>query len=137
MGSLILFYIQTMKTTIILTFLVLFGHSTDLTNAAPANDEIAVETNGHPTPGPIQAKSLDIVTSESSDRNQCQDKSSGCPGWAKWACTNNFYKNWMKKTCPKSCGYCTVSVQCQDSTAHTSHCRIYTKDGGCTKPEYI
>jgi hypothetical protein len=86
-----------------LQFLVITGYSFDLTDAIQANEEIATEINGHP----IQAKSLDIVTSESSDRNQCQDKASGCPGWAKWACTNNFYKNWMKKTCPKSCGYCT------------------------------
>merc|ERR1711971_527853 len=111
MGSLILFYIQTMKTTIILTFLVLFGHSTDLTDAAPANDEIAVETNGHPTPGPVQAKSLDIVTSESSDRNQCQDKASGCPTWT-WACTNNQWKDWMAKTCPKTCGVCPGNNEC-------------------------
>merc|ERR1712172_341329 len=111
MGSLILFYIQTMKTTIILTFLVLFGHSTDLTDAAPANDEIAVETNGHPTPGPIQAKSLDIVTSESSDRNQCQDKASGCPTWT-WACTNNQWKDWMAQTCPKTCGVCPGNNEC-------------------------
>ena len=86
-----------------LQFLVITGYSFDLTDAIQANEEIATEINGHP----IQAKSLDIVTSESSDRNQCQDKQSGCPGWAKWACTNNFYKNWMKQNCPKSCKYCT------------------------------
>jgi len=122
--------IQTMKTLIILTFLGLFGYSFDLTDAIQANEEIAVEINGHP----IQAKSLDIVTSESSDRNQCQDKASGCPGWAQWACTNNFYKNWMKKTCPKSCGYCTVSVQCQDSNQHASNCPGWK--WACTMSQY-
>ena len=79
------------------------GELADLTNAIRINDQKAVEINGHL----MQARSFNNVTSESSDRNQCQDKQSGCPGWAKWACTNNFYKNWMKKTCPKSCGYCT------------------------------
>merc|ERR1711971_1338283 len=133
MGSLILFYIQTMKTTIILTFLVLFGHSTDLTNAAPANDEIAVETNGHPTPGPIQAKSLDIVTSESSDRKQCQDKASGCPTWT-WACTNNQWKDWMAQTCPKTCGLCPDPAQCQDSNKYASKCPTWT--WACTNNQW-
>merc|ERR1711971_691268 len=133
MGSLILFYIQTMKTTIILTFLVLFGHSTDLTDAAPANDEIAVETNGHPTPGPIQARSLDIVTSEISDRNQCQDKASGCPTWT-WACTNNQWKDWMAQTYPKTCGLCPDPVQCQDSNKYGSKCPTWT--WACTNNQW-
>ena len=76
------------------------GYSFDLTDVIQANEEIATETNGHQ----MQAKSL--VTSESSDRNLCQDKKSGCPGW-KWACTNNYWKNWMAHYCPKSCGLCS------------------------------
>ena len=81
--------------------MVITGYSFDLTDAIQANEEIGIEINGHQ----MQAKSLDIVTSESSDRNQCQDKQSGCPGW-KWACTNWQWKNWMANQCPKTCGLC-------------------------------
>merc|ERR1711971_395637 len=45
---------------------------------------------------------------ESSDRTQCQDKLSGCPGW-KWACTSNKWKSWMAHYCPKSCDLCSGS----------------------------
>ena len=81
--------------------MVITGNSFDLTDAIQANEEIATEINGHQ----MQTISLDIVTSESSDRNQCQDKQSGCPGW-KWACTNNQWKTWMADQCPKTCGLC-------------------------------
>ena len=46
-------------------------------DAIQANDQKAVEINGHPIRSPpIQAKSLNNVTLESSDRNECRDLSS-------------------------------------------------------------
>merc|ERR1711971_1035764 len=79
------------------------SYSFDLTDVIQANEEVATETNGHQ----MLDKSLDIVTADSSDRNQCQDKLSGCPGW-KWACTNNQWKNWMAHYCPKVVVYVQV-----------------------------
>ena len=90
--------------------MVIIGYSADFADAIHANSEKTVEINGHP----IQAKSLEIVTSESSDRNQCQDKASGCPAWT-WYCTNNQWKDWMAQTCPKSCGLCSGTL-CNRST---------------------
>ena len=76
----------------------------------PAFEGNLTDINGHP----IQAKSLEIVTSESSDRNQCQDKASGCPAWT-WHCTNGQWKDWMAQNCPKSCGLCSGTL-CNRST---------------------
>jgi len=109
MGTSLWIFESTMKVFYILPLITLASiakaksYSFDLTDVIQANEEIATETNGHQ----MQAKSL--VTSESSDRNLCQDKKSGCPGW-KWACTNNYWKNWMAHYCPKSCGLCSGSV---------------------------
>ena len=80
--------------------MLITGDLADLTNAIQANDKVAVEIN------PIQAKSLNNVTSESSDRNQCQDKyPSRCPG-LKRHCTNPKSISIMQKICKKTCGYC-------------------------------
>ena len=67
------------------------------------NDQKAVlKINGHL----IQAKSFNNVTSESSDRKQCQDKyPTDCPDII-WACTDSEWKNWMQNNCKKTCGYC-------------------------------
>ena len=82
-------------------FFVIKGDFADLTNETHVNDETAVQVNGHP----IQVESFNNVTSESSDRNHCQDKSSRCPRWKK-ACTNPKYVSFMKRKCKKTCGYC-------------------------------
>ena len=84
------------------------GESADLINAVQAYDKIAVEINGHP----MQAKRLDNVTSESSDRNQCQDSAqyaSYCPGW-KWACTVQRWVYFMQNNCKETCGLCSGNL---------------------------
>ena len=88
--------------------MVITGESADLINAIQANDKIAVEINGHP----MQAKGLDNVTSESSNRNQCLDSvqyQSNCPNW-KWACTDPRYVAFMQNNCKKSCGLCSGNL---------------------------
>ena len=77
------------------------GDFADITGTQ-ANDETAVQANGHP----IQVKSFNNVTSESSDRNHCQDRDKiRCPRLKK-ACTNPKYVSLMKRMCKKTCGYC-------------------------------
>ena len=49
--------------------MVITGDSTDVTNEIQTNHQIAIETDGHP----IQAKYLNNVTLENSDRNKCPD----------------------------------------------------------------
>ena len=73
----------------------------DLINAIQTDDQKAVEVNGHL----MQAKNLNNITSESSDRNNCQDKHEMCPYW-KDDCFKGFWKDWMKKNCKKTCGNC-------------------------------
>ena len=79
--------------------MLITGDLADLTNAIQANDKVAVEIN------PIQAKSLNNVTSESSDRNQCQDSQPACPNW-KWACTDPEWASEIQNICKKTCGSC-------------------------------
>ena len=52
----------------------------------------------------MQAKNLNNITSESSDRNKCQDLRPGsCPNWKK----RGFCKYpYVKKRCKKTCGHC-------------------------------
>jgi len=111
MGTSLWIFDSTMKVFYILPLITLASiakaksYSFDLTDVIQANEEIATKTNGHQ----MQAKSLDIVTSESSDRNQCQDKHSGCPGLKSYCASSLFWKNWMATYCPTSCGLCSGS----------------------------
>merc|ERR1712172_177230 len=112
MGTSLWIFDSTMKVFYILPLITLASiakaksYSFDLTDVIQANEEIATGTNGHQ----MQAKSLDIVTSESSDRNQCQDKRSGCPGWKSYCASNSlFWRNWMATYCPTTCGLCSGS----------------------------
>ena len=77
------------------------GDWADLTNAIRINDQKAAEINGHL----MQAKSFNNVTSESSDRNQCQDSQPACPNW-KWACTDPEWASEIQNICKKTCGSC-------------------------------
>ena len=74
----------------------------DLINAIQTDDQKAVEINGHL----MQAKNLNNITSESSDRNKCKDENYYCPYW-KDDCFTSKFKDWMKKECPETCGYCS------------------------------
>ena len=69
----------------------------DLINSIQTDDQKAVEVNGHL----MQAKNLNNITSESSDRKKCQDHFESCPSW-KDDCVAD--KDWMKLWCPKTCG---------------------------------
>ena len=72
----------------------------DLINAIQTDDQTAVEINGHL----MQAKNLNNITSESSDRENCRDLTSYCPFWKKRGlCTWHPY---VKKRCKKTCGNC-------------------------------
>ena len=78
----------------------------DLINAIQNDDQKAFEINGHL----MQAKKLNNVTSESSDRNQCQDEyPTGCPHW-KWACTHPHWVSTMQNVCKKTCGLCSGNL---------------------------
>ena len=74
----------------------------DLINAIQANDQKSAEINRHQ----MQAKNLNNDTSESSDRNKCEDIYPGsCPSYTEY-CKIAGYQDWMKKYCKKTCGYC-------------------------------
>ena len=79
--------------------MVITGELANLIDAIQANAQKVVEINNHPT------RSLNNITSESSDRNKCQDKDFECPYW-KDDCFKSEWKNFMKKWCQKTCGYC-------------------------------
>jgi len=84
------------------------GELADLINAIQNDDQKAVEINGHL----MQAKNLNNVTSESSDRNQCQDEyPTACPHW-KWACTDPEWVSLMQNICKKTCGLCSANKEC-------------------------
>ena len=73
----------------------------DLINAIQNDDQKAVEINGHL----MQAKNLNNVTSESSDRKRCRDLSppGTCSYWKK---RGYCKKPFGKKRCKKTCGNC-------------------------------
>ena len=77
--------------------MVITGELANLIDAIQANDQKVVEINNHPT------RSLNNITSESSDRNKCQDKSKRCIFIKKEYCT---WHPLVKKQCKKTCGNC-------------------------------
>ena len=81
--------------------MVITGELANLIDAIQANDQKVVEINNHPT------RNLNNITSESSDRNKCQDKRVYCPDWKDDCFTSiKGLKDWMKYWCQKTCGYC-------------------------------
>ena len=91
-------------------FFAITGDLADLTNGTHANVETAVEVNGPP----IQVKSFDNVTSESSDRNSwCKDrKASKCPRWKqKGYCTRSKFITYMWYNCFKTCFKCGAACR--------------------------
>ncbi|XP_074662890.1 uncharacterized protein LOC141915299 [Tubulanus polymorphus] len=45
------------------------------------------------------------------EKQVCKNMNKNCEGWAKSDKCSSYYKNYMKKYCPKACGFCDVNAK--------------------------